>query len=215
MMGHLPGADETETDDEAAIFSEINITPLTDIFLVLLIIFMVTSSVMANKAPPSPFAERADPLPAAAQGNAALAREAPHTEPLRPARSEGAHRVQAAVPGVEVADDGDGRGGRGPDREGGPLRAVDCPRMGAELVVELLVAALAGEVDVDVAQGGRERVRVLEREGVAVGIGDLELVGQRQLRPLDDGLEDPVGVHLGGGNVLVARPDRDRRRGRR
>ncbi|MCK6569948.1 biopolymer transporter ExbD [Myxococcota bacterium] len=54
MMGHLPGADETETDDEAAIFSEINITPLTDIFLVLLIIFMVTSSVMANKAPPSP-----------------------------------------------------------------------------------------------------------------------------------------------------------------
>jgi DNA polymerase-3 subunit gamma/tau len=43
-----------------------------------------------RKAPPSPFAERADPLPAAAQGNAALAWEAPHTEPLRPARSEGA-----------------------------------------------------------------------------------------------------------------------------
>ena len=30
------------------IFAEINITPLTDIFLVLLIIFMVTSSVMAS-----------------------------------------------------------------------------------------------------------------------------------------------------------------------
>ena len=34
--------------DEGAIFAQINITPLTDIFLVLLIIFMVTSSVMAS-----------------------------------------------------------------------------------------------------------------------------------------------------------------------
>src|ERR1700741_3897944 len=35
-----------ETD--GAIMAEINITPLTDIFLVLLIIFMVTSSVMSQ-----------------------------------------------------------------------------------------------------------------------------------------------------------------------
>lgn len=34
--------------EEAEINAEINITPLTDIFLVLLIIFMVTSSVMSN-----------------------------------------------------------------------------------------------------------------------------------------------------------------------
>ena len=36
-------------DDQDGIFAEINITPLTDIFLVLLIIFMVTSSVMAEQ----------------------------------------------------------------------------------------------------------------------------------------------------------------------
>jgi biopolymer transport protein ExbD len=45
-LGKLP-------DDEAgegAIFADINITPLTDIFLVLLIIFMVTSSVMVETA---------------------------------------------------------------------------------------------------------------------------------------------------------------------
>jgi biopolymer transport protein ExbD len=40
------------TDEEAAaeggVFAEINITPLTDIFLVLLIIFMVTSSVIVQ-----------------------------------------------------------------------------------------------------------------------------------------------------------------------
>lgn len=37
-----------ETDGDAGIVAEINITPLTDIFLVLLIIFMVTSSVMSQ-----------------------------------------------------------------------------------------------------------------------------------------------------------------------
>ena len=42
MAGRIP---DEETD---GLFAEINITPLTDIFLVLLIIFMVTSSVMAD-----------------------------------------------------------------------------------------------------------------------------------------------------------------------
>jgi biopolymer transport protein ExbD len=37
-----------EGGEEADLFVDINITPLTDIFLVLLIIFMVTSSVMAS-----------------------------------------------------------------------------------------------------------------------------------------------------------------------
>jgi len=40
----LPGDEETDGE----IVAEINITPLTDVFLVLLIIFMVTSSVIAN-----------------------------------------------------------------------------------------------------------------------------------------------------------------------
>ncbi len=37
-----------EGEGEGGIVAEINITPLTDVFLVLLIIFMVTSSVIAN-----------------------------------------------------------------------------------------------------------------------------------------------------------------------
>ena len=45
MGGPKSGGDESEE-----IFADINITPLTDIFLVLLIIFMVTSSVMASDA---------------------------------------------------------------------------------------------------------------------------------------------------------------------
>src|SRR5215471_7531129 len=45
MMG--PKGDDGGSS-EADLFADINITPLTDIFLVLLIIFMVTSSVMAT-----------------------------------------------------------------------------------------------------------------------------------------------------------------------
>jgi biopolymer transport protein ExbD len=44
-LGKLPDDDGGE-----AIFADINITPLTDIFLVLLIIFMVSSSVMVESA---------------------------------------------------------------------------------------------------------------------------------------------------------------------
>ncbi len=37
-----------EEDEDLSLFSEINITPLTDVFLVLLIIFMVTSSAVTQ-----------------------------------------------------------------------------------------------------------------------------------------------------------------------
>ena len=42
-----------------------------------------------------------------------------------PGRSEDAHRVQAPVPGVEVADDAHRARGRSPDGEGGPRDALD------------------------------------------------------------------------------------------
>lgn len=45
-LGKVPGSEENDGD---GVFAEINITPLTDIFLVLLIIFMVTSSVIVNQ----------------------------------------------------------------------------------------------------------------------------------------------------------------------
>jgi len=46
-LGRLP---DEEVEGGGGIFAEINITPLTDIFLVLLIIFMVSSSVMVETA---------------------------------------------------------------------------------------------------------------------------------------------------------------------
>ncbi|MEK6579559.1 MAG: biopolymer transporter ExbD [Bdellovibrionota bacterium] len=44
----IQGQSNYPDDEEASIVAEINITPLTDIFLVLLIVFMVTSSVMSQ-----------------------------------------------------------------------------------------------------------------------------------------------------------------------
>jgi biopolymer transport protein ExbD len=43
-----PQASDGVEDDDPAIFAEINITPLTDVFLVLLIIFMVVSTTAAE-----------------------------------------------------------------------------------------------------------------------------------------------------------------------
>ena len=47
-MGSFRPDDEEGLDD--GVVPEINITPLTDVFLVLLIIFMVTTSVVANQS---------------------------------------------------------------------------------------------------------------------------------------------------------------------
>src|SRR6185503_17759955 len=67
--------------------------------------------------------------------------------------------------------------------------AVDLLHVRAELAVELLVPALAGEVEVDLAERRQERVRVAQRERAALLVGDLELVAQRQLRAGDRALE--------------------------
>ena len=47
-LGQVPGMGGDDDGGADGVFAEINITPLTDIFLVLLVIFMVTSSVIVN-----------------------------------------------------------------------------------------------------------------------------------------------------------------------
>ena len=44
-----PGGDFEDFERDESIFADINITPLTDVFLVLLIIFMVVSSSMVEE----------------------------------------------------------------------------------------------------------------------------------------------------------------------
>ena len=66
-----PGGEEQE--GEGGLFADINITPLTDIFLVLLIIFMVTTTAIAEQG-----AEKGGfkvTLPKAGKGDAAAPRD--------------------------------------------------------------------------------------------------------------------------------------------
>ncbi len=67
-------------DDEPAVFGEINITPLTDIFLVLLIIFMVTSTALVEQGQSGAGAGvRVDLPKGAAQEIARVAKDFPIT----------------------------------------------------------------------------------------------------------------------------------------
>ncbi len=74
-----PSRTHHHDDDEFApsVFSEINITPLTDIFLVLLIIFMVGSSIVVDQAQGGGTGVRVDLPKGAAKELQAQARDFP------------------------------------------------------------------------------------------------------------------------------------------
>ena len=121
--------------------------------------------------------------------------ELPDPRPDRP------HRVQASVPGVEVADDADGaRGGR-PDRERGPAHRraradAHLAHVRAEARVQLLVAAFADQVQVELAERRSERVRVLERERPGRPVVHRQLVAERKRRAGERRLEYARGMDL-------------------
>ena len=56
-----------------------------------------------------------------------------------------------AIPAVEVADDADAASLWGPDRERDAFRATDFRDVRAEFFIDLLVAALAEKMQVDLA----------------------------------------------------------------
>src|SRR5262249_34496045 len=96
-----------------------------------------------------------------------------------PGRAERAHRVQTAVPAVEVADDADGPRGRRPDGEVDALHAVELADARTELAIELLVAPLPREVEIELAERRQKPVGVVERERAPVRVLDLEPVAER------------------------------------
>ena len=85
--------------------------------------------------------------------------------------------------------------------------------MRAQPVPQLLVAALADQVQVELADGRQEAVRVVDRDGAGLAVVDLEPVGERQLRPLHHTLEDAAGVdELEVGRLAVGQQCADGRR---
>src|SRR5207244_13009068 len=116
---------------------------------------------------------------------------------------EGAHGVEPAVPGVAVADLPDAPGVGGPHRERGAGYRLVGPGVGAEVAPHELVAALADQVDVELAERRPEPVGVVDGEGGApalsgrIGVADLQLVAAGG-EELADRLPDPAAEHAGG-----------------
>ena len=81
-----------------------------------------------------------------------------HT-PLEPSD---AHRVRAAVPAVEVADDADALRVRRPDREVHAVGVADAHRVRAELVVDAGVVALAEQIEIEVGDDAAVPIRVVD-----------------------------------------------------
>ena len=89
------------------------------------------------------------------------------------------HRMSAPVPAVPVAHHADPpRIGR-PHRENHAVDALQAPWVGAELVPDAIVGALAQEVQIVSGQRGGEAVGILDLVGMAAAVGDAETVGRR------------------------------------
>ncbi len=97
-----------------------------------------------------------------------------------------AHRHEPAIPAVEVTDDADAPCVGSPHCEADAGDALVLPRMGAEHVVQPLVRALAHEVQVDLANGRAEPIRVVALPGVAIGEGEAHAVGELPRREVGD-----------------------------
>ena len=72
-----------------------------------------------------------------------------------------AHRMAAAVPGVEIADQADAAGVRRPDGEIHPRDAVDRPQLGAQPAVAIPMPPFAQQMQIVAGQQRREGVGIV------------------------------------------------------
>ena len=91
-----------------------------------------------------------------------------HEELPDAAGAQRAHRQQATVPAIEVANDTDAARVRRPDREADALGPLVRPGMSAEHVVQPLMRPLADEVEVDLADRRPEAIWVIALPGIPV-----------------------------------------------
>ena len=103
------------------------------------------------------------------------------------------HRMVAAVPAVERADDAHADGVRGPDREVHAFDAVNGHRVRAHFFVGAVVRALAEQVHVKIGDLQREAVRIVHLPDVAVEPGHPQAVPEG-LPPVEHDFEESILV---------------------
>ncbi len=105
-----------------------------------------------------------------------------------------AHRVDPAVPSVEVADHADPVGVRSPDREGDPVDLAEGPRMRAHRFPETAVGALAEEIDILLAENGAIGVGINQRIGHDLAEGEDEAIGKGTLAIGKEKFVEPLAM---------------------
>ena len=85
-----------------------------------------------------------------------------------PGVGQQAHRMDARVPAVEVADDADTRGVGRPHREVHAVGGAVAEQPGAEGLVGALVGAFAPQMAVELAEDGAVAIRIVDHERCAV-----------------------------------------------
>ncbi len=118
--------------------------------------------------------------------------ELPHAR-----RPEGPHDVPAPVPVVELAHHAHAPGIGRPHGEVHAGHAVAYHGVGAQLLVQAQVRALAHEVDVQLAQARAEAVGVLHVLGILAPPMDAVVVAEPLLQPGQHHLEESLGVDHG------------------
>src|SRR6267142_1329562 len=112
-----------------------------------------------------------------------------------------AHRIYTAVPMIEIADDADAAAAGRPDREIDAAHAFESLNVCAELIVGVVVAALAHQVQIELAEEEWEGVSVELLEGCARGKAILNAIGGWRGAILlsfgERGFKEAVGPELG------------------
>ena len=128
--------------------------------------------------------------------------QAGHEEFPDPGRPEQAHRMKAAVPAVEIADDRDPAGRGCPHRERHALDPVHRAQLGAELVVDPVLVAFVEQVEILLAERRQEGIGVGELADLAAVEPGAEDIAEDVRLPRDENFEEPLG------RQLVHRPPR-------
>src|SRR2546423_14064263 len=97
--------------------------------------------------------------------------------------------MDAAVPAIEVAHNTDAPRAGGPDGEVNAADAFECDQVGAEFLVSIVMAALAHQIQIELAEHHGKSIGIEDFERLAEGRASLNLVTRR-----------------GGGDGLARRP---------
>src|SRR5256885_13107182 len=110
--------------------------------------------------------------------------------------------MDAAVPAIEVAHNTDAPRAGGPDGEVNAADAFECDQVGAEFLVSIVMAALAHQIQIELAEHHGKGIGIEDFEGLAEGRASLNLVTRRGgwngLARRPGGFEEAFGTKFDG-----------------